>query len=173
MQNKSQRNPQTPKRKLWFLAHSRLLQQQLKKTFFLELPQMFHAGVTLPRHCRLIYSQKSNKFRLPMYTKYKDWGQYISHLTWQFFTCEDIKSWIFHTLTGTGVFQIVGYTRLCSYSHLCCLSLMDTPCILIKRQSTLGFQTTSNFFPIYCKLQKLFHKINNLFVVDRLQVKII
>ena len=45
-----------------------------------------------------------------------------------------------------GVFQIVGYTRLCSYSHLCCLSLMDTPCILVKRQSNLGFQTTSNFF---------------------------
>ena len=47
---------------------------------------------------------------------------------------------------GGGVFQIVGYTRLCSYSHLCCLSLMDTPCILVKRQSNLGFQTTSNFF---------------------------
>ena len=72
-----------------------------------------------------------------------------------------------------GVFQIVGYTRLCSYSHLCCLSLMDTPCILVKRQSTLGFQTTSNFLPVYCKLQKLFHQINNLFVDDRLQVKII
>ena len=72
-----------------------------------------------------------------------------------------------------GVFQIVGYTRLCSYSHLCCLSLMDIPCILVKRQSTLGFQTTSNFFPVYCILQKLFHQINNLFVDDRLQVKII
>ena len=35
MHNKSQRNPQTPKRKLWFLKHSGQLQQQLKrKTFF-------------------------------------------------------------------------------------------------------------------------------------------
>ena len=47
MQNKSERNPQTPERKLRFLNHSRQLQQQLKKTFFLELPQMFHAGVIL------------------------------------------------------------------------------------------------------------------------------
>ena len=73
---------------------------------------------------------------------------------------------------GGGVFQIVGYTRLCSYSHLCCLSLMDTPCILIKRQSTLGFQTTSNFFSHLVQITETIpsYKINNVFVVDRLQI---
>ena len=73
---------------------------------------------------------------------------------------------------GGRVFQIVGYTKLCSYSHLCCLSLMDTPCILIKRQSTLGFQTTSNFFSHLVQITETIpsYKINNVFVVDRLQI---
>ena len=73
---------------------------------------------------------------------------------------------------GGRVFQIVDYTRLCSYSHLCCLSLMDTPCILIKRQPTLGFQTTSIFFSHLVQITETIpsYKINNVFVVDRLQI---
>ena len=49
---------------------------------------------------------------------------------------------------------------------------MDTPSILIKRQSTLGFQTTSNFFSHLVQITETIpsYKINNVFVVDRLQI---